>query len=67
MEQDDVLKLVFRFIKVLDLVMAALNLDICLPTMLEEASRVVATVWILPWIADGLHNWVVLIRAVRGF
>jgi hypothetical protein len=47
--------------------MAVLNLGICLPAMLEEASRVAVTVWLFPWIADGLHNWVVLIRAVRDF
>jgi hypothetical protein len=55
----------FASLKDPDLIMAVLNLDICLPVMLEEASRVAATVWLFPWIADGLHNWVVLIRAVR--
>lgn len=47
--------------------MAITHLDFYLPVMLEEASRVAATVWMFPWIADGLHNWVILIRAVRDF
>jgi hypothetical protein len=67
MEWNDILESVLRFIKGLDLIMAVLNMDFYLPVVLEEASRVAATLWMFPWIADGLHTWMVLIRAVRGF
>jgi hypothetical protein len=44
-----------------------MNLDFCFPIMMEEAGRVATTIWVFPWIADSLNDWILLIRIVRNF
>jgi len=39
-----------------------IDLDLYLPAVMEEAGRVATTVWVFPWMADGLHKWMLLIR-----
>jgi hypothetical protein len=36
------------------------------PVVVDEASRIAATIWAFPWIVDTVRGWALLIMTVRG-
>lgn len=36
------------------------------PVVVDEASRIAATIWAFPWVIDTVRGWALLIMAVRG-
>lgn len=44
----------------------AMPLTVYAPVVVDEASRIAATIWAFPWIVDTVRGWALLIMMVRG-